>query len=250
MISTIVLTKNNADTVEFTLKSLRWSDEIIIIDDNSDDETRVIAKKYTDKIFIHSLNQDFSKQRNFAILKAKHQWVFFVDSDEIITDSLKREIFRVVQDESSPYNGFYIHRKDFFLGRWLANGETQNVRLLRLAKKTKGKWVHPVHEEWIIEGLTADLQSPIIHHSHSSVGGFLKKINTYSSLKAQEDYENKKRITPAILVTYPIGKFLNNYFIKRGFMDGEQGIIMALMMSFHSFLVKAKIYLLQRGRIL
>lgn len=243
MLSAIVLTKNEEKNIKDCLQSLSFCDEIIVVDDYSQDKTvEEVRKVYkvckVIKVLERHLNNDFSSQRNFGLEKAKGDWVLFVDADERVIPELADEIKR------STVEGYYIKRQDYFLGKWLKHGETGNIKLLRLAKRRAGKWEGKVHEKWKIKGQTEILNQPLLHYPHQTVGEFLKKINYYSSLRAQELYNQGKKIKFWQISFYPKAKFLQNYFLRDGLLDGMPGLIMALIMSFHSFLVRGKLYLL------
>ena len=134
MISTVVLTHNSEKTLGNTLGSLGFSDEIIVVDDESTDKTRQIARMYKATVFERSLNDDFSAQRNYGLEKAKGDWVLFIDADEIVPSSLVREIETVTSASNKNISGYFISRQDYFGGRGLKHGETSHVLLLRLAK--------------------------------------------------------------------------------------------------------------------
>jgi len=239
MITSVVLTRNDEKGIERCLKSIQWCDEVIIVDDASTDGTIGIAKKLGAKVFVRKLNDDFAAQRNFGLAKAKGEWVLFVDSDEVVSEELASEIRQAVR---TVYKGLYIKRKDYLFGRWLAHGETANVRLLRLARKDAGKWVQPVHEEWKIEGKVGTLAHPLLHYPHQNVAQFLDKINRYSTLYAQYLHDHGIKEPAWTIVGKPMPKLFVNYFWRLGFLDGMAGIVVALMMSFHSFLVRAKLW--------
>jgi len=168
--------------------------------------------------------------------------VLFVDSDEVVSPELEREIREAVKDDQIA--GYYLKRRDFVFGRELTHGETANVKLLRLAKKNAGVWRRPVHEVWLVQGNTGTLTAPILHYPHPNVAQFLSKINTYSSLNAQYLYASGIKPSLWQIIAYPKAKFLVNYVWRLGFLDGTPGVIVALMMSFHSFLTRAKLYFL------
>jgi glycosyltransferase involved in cell wall biosynthesis len=241
MLSVIILTHNDEDKIAKTLESVSFAEEIIIIDDDSNDLTCDVAIKYKPKIFIHPLTNDFSKQRNFGLTKAKGDWILFIDSDEIVTPLLQKEILGQIKNNPN-INGYFLKRTDFFSGRELKHGETANVKLLRLARKDTGKWVRSVHETWVITGKTDELINPLSHYPHPTITEFLSEINRYSSLNAKFFYDQGVRVNLWQIIGYPLGKFIINYILKLGFLDGIPGIIVALMMSFHSFLTRAKIY--------
>ncbi len=246
MISTVVLTHNSEKTLGNTLGSLGFSDEIIVVDDESTDKTRQIARMYKATVFERSLNDDFSAQRNYGLEKAKGDWVLFIDADEIVPSSLVREIETVTSASNKNISGYFISRQDYFGGRGLKHGETSHVLLLRLAKKYAGVWIEPVHETWRVTEKTGILKNPIHHLPHNDVAQFLSKINRYSSIRAKFLYAQGKRSSLWQIILYPPAKFFVNYVVKLGFLDGMQGLIMAIMMSFHSFLVRTKLWTLER----
>jgi len=244
MISAVVLAKNEEKNIKACLDNLSWCDEILVVDDNSQDKTEEIAKKTGAKVFKRLLGHNFSDQRNFGLEKAKGEWVLFVDADERVSPALWYEIMATTNDPRSNYAGFYFKRKDVMWGRELKYGETGNIVLLRLAKKDVGRWTGAVHEVWEIKGKTLVLKNPLTHYPHQTVKEFLQEINYYTELRARELYKKKVSTSWVSILLYPKLKFFVNYFFKRGFLDGLPGLIFALMMSFHSFLVRGKLWLL------
>src|SRR5581483_5472559 len=146
MLTSIILTKDEEKNIARSIRSVSFSDEIIIMDDYSKDQTTKIAKKLKTKVYKRHLTNDFAAQRNYALSKAKGEWVLFLDADETIPKSLKNEILKNIKDQS--INGFYIKRRDYFLGKAMKYGETGNIKLLRLARKNSGKWARKIHEYW------------------------------------------------------------------------------------------------------
>lgn len=243
-ISAIVLTENEEKNIEKCLKSLRWCNEVIVIDDGSSDRTVNIAKEAGCKVYNRYLD-NFSNQRNFGLSKASGEWVLFVDADEIISEALAFEISNIISawtnGVENKYKGFYILRIDIIWDKELKYGES-GIKLLRLARKHAGKWKGVVHERWKINGLAGTLKNPIIHYPHQSIADFLKEINYYTSLRAKELYLNNIKSNIFSIIIYPLGKFIVNYFIKKGILDGTLGLVHALIMSFHSFLVRGKLW--------
>ncbi|HSX48707.1 MAG TPA: glycosyltransferase family 2 protein [Candidatus Saccharimonadales bacterium] len=239
MISAVILTKNEERNIQRCIKSLQWCDEIVIVDDYSTDKT--LSKVKECKVFKRKLNGNFAAQRNFGLSKAKGDWILFIDADEIVTKELQKEI--ATRIKYSERNGFYLKRKDIFLGRELNYGETGNIKLLRLAKRNSGKWKRKVHEYWDINGEMCELPSPIIHYHDTNLSGFITKINYYSEIHAKENIKAGKRSNLLKIIFYPLGKFFVNYFLKLGFLDGTRGFIMATIMSFHSFLSWSRVWM-------
>lgn len=248
----VVLSHNEADTIKRCLTSISWCNDVILLDDSSD-ETVEIAKKIIPesslRIVSVSERADFAKLRNVGLEKARHEWVLFLDADEVVSEELYEELdsSATADGNDSDINGYYLKRKDFFLGKWLASGETRDVRLLKLGKKSAGSWKRRVHEVWNIKEETRFLHSPLLHYPHPTLSEFLSRINRWTDIDAQVFYDQGIRSNWWKIIGYPVGKFLRNYFLKQGFRDGMPGLIMALMMSLHSFLTRAKLFFLQRN---
>lgn len=250
MLSVIILTKNEEKNILDCLESIYWADEIIIVDDFSEDRTLDVAKTYdlSEKIkfFQNKLDNNFSQQRNFALSKATHDWVLFLDADERVPKELREEInISLIEDKKNKkFNGFFIKRLDVMWGKALRHGESGSVRLLRLARKGFAHWNGKVHEEWIVEGNISTFDAYFLHYPHQTISEFLKEINFYTTLRAQELFEKKEKPSVLNILLYPKLKFLKNYILKLGFLDGIEGFIFSLFMSFHSFLVRGKLWLL------
>lgn len=247
MISAVVLTKNEERNIGECLETLKWCEEVVVVDDYSTDKTIEIAKKLGAKVFVRDLNNDFSGQRNYGLEKARGKWVLFIDTDERVSPQLREEILKTVRTQNLPRQklcGFYLRRRDFMWGRELRHGETGKIKLLRLGKKEAGEWVGRVHERWQLKGEVRELKNPLFHYPHQTIAEFLKEINFYSGLRAQELYAQGIHVYWASIICYPLGKFLKNYFLKLGFFDGIPGFLVAMMMICHSFFVRGKLWLL------
>ncbi|MBU1327254.1 glycosyltransferase family 2 protein [Patescibacteria group bacterium] len=245
MITAVVLSRNDAEYIGRTLESIHWCDEVVVIDDDSTDDTGAICERFGARVYVRALHKDFASQRNFGLSKARGEWVFFVDSDEIVSSQLASEIQLVVKNATKMPNanvGYFVRRKDFFGGRWLLHGETANVRLLRLAKRNAGIWMRPVHEVWKITGPVGILREPLLHYPHPDVAQFIDSINWYSTVNAQYLFRQKIRESWWKIPVYPAAKFFYNYICRLGFLDGTAGAVVAIMMSFHSFLTRAKLW--------
>ncbi len=245
MISAVVLSHNDEQSIAKTLTSLSAFGEVILIDDESTDKTPEIAKKMGAKVFVHPLKDDFAQQRNFGLGKTKGDWVLFVDSDEIVSPELAKELHLKAREDR---DGYYVKRRDSMWGREFSYGELGSVRLLRFAKKTAGKWVRPVHEVWEIKGTTETLENPLLHFPHPDVAQFISEINRYSTVNAKHLFDSGVRTNVFQIVGYPAAKFFVNYVWRLGFLDGTPGAIVAILMSMHSFLTRGKLYLLMRKK--
>ena len=246
LITAIVLTKNEQESIIGCLKSLNWVNEIIVVDDNSTDKTVKLCRQFGAKVFNRPLNNDFSAQRNFALDQASCDWLLFVDADERVSPALKKEILSSV--EQNCFNGFLIKRDDFFWGKKVNWGEVKNIWLLRLAKRNCGRWIRPVHEIWEINGPVGRLTGRLWHYPANSLSQRLKKINYYSGLHAESLRREGKTSFGFKIILWPLLKFINNYLLKFGFLDGSRGLIINLLMSLHSFLSQGKLWLLTRRK--
>lgn len=244
MISAVVLTRNEEKNIGECLDRLSWCDEVIVVDDNSTDNTAQIARKKGAKVISHSLNNDFSATRNFGLAQATGEWILFIDADERVSSALWYEIMQYTNNPSNEYTGFFLKRTDHMWGKKLDYGETGSIKLLRLAKKDSGVWVGKVHENWDIKGKKAVLLNPLSHYPHPMIKDFLREINYYTDIRAKELYEKKVKVSGLSIILFPKAKFILNYFLKRGFQDKLPGLVFAIMMSFHSFLTRGKLWVL------
>ena len=249
MISVIILTKNEENNILDCLDSVAWCYEKIVIDDHSTDKTVEIAKKKGAKVFPRTMSNNFSDQRNYGLEKAQGDWILFIDADERVSSALWYEIMQHTSESIDVTSGFYVRRQDTMWGKTLKHGEVGNIILLRIAKKGAGKWEGEVHEQWKIHGKTQILKNPLDHYPHPTVAEFLQEINYYTDIRAEELYKNKVRSNWLSIIVYPKTKFILNYFFKRGYQDGLPGFILAMMMSFHSFLVRSKLWQLSQKKI-
>lgn len=240
-LSIVVLTHNDESRIVDCLECLGFADELIVIDDGSIDRTLELAKNFTDKIYRRELKRNFSNQRNFALNNVRSQWVLFIDSDELVSSAVRDEILEAIKKKD--VSGFYIKRFDYVWGKKMTHGELSQVKLLRLARRDSGKWHGKVHEVWNVTGKVGELSHALLHVPHQNVREFVKDIDEYSSLRADELSEQNISVSFLQIILFPIGKFLSNYFVRRGYRDGIAGLIYSLMMSFHSFLVRSKLYL-------
>jgi glycosyltransferase involved in cell wall biosynthesis len=245
MITGVVLTKNEHENCARCLNSLKFCDRLLVIDDNSTDDTALIAKKYGAKVIYHPLADDFSTQRNFALAQVKTGWVLFIDADEQVPSKLVQELRAAITNTQKF--GFFIPRLDFIWGKTLHHGDTGKVKLLRLGLADKGSWIGQVHETWNIPGPVGELHSPISHFPHPTISAFLTEINRYSSMRANELFKNGRKSSIIGILLLPIGKFLLLYLIKLGFLDGTAGFVHAMIMAFYTFMVQGKLYLLHKG---
>ncbi len=243
----LLLTKNESENIQ---KNFNWVGEcksikeIIIVDDYSTDDTLEQIKKLESKhqkvkIFSRDLNNNFASQRNFGISKSKHNWIFTIDPDEQPTKEL---ILFLNHFDKHRYKSYAFKRKDIFLNQTIKHGENAHLYFTRLFNKNYGKFVNQVHEIWQSQKFIKKTRLAISHYSHQTIKSFIQKINFYTDIRSHELYQQKIKTNMFQIIFFPIGKFIQDYFLRLGFLDGTAGIIMALSMSFHVFLNKAKLW--------
>lgn len=242
--SVVILTKNEEKNIKDCIKMLEGYDEVIVIDDNSVDATVKIAKDMGATVYHHAMNGNFAEQRNFGLWKAHGTWVLFLDADERVSPALNYEIHTQINEAMSNQSGFYLRRIDTMWGRKIKHGESSQTKFLRLAKKEAGEWKGKVHEYWDIKGKVGSLNHPLQHFPHPSIAEFVSEINYYTDLRARELVEKKIKVRKGDIVLYPLGKFIQNYFFRLGILDGIAGLVQAILMSLHSFLVRGKVWLI------
>ena len=246
-ITLLLLTHNSSEDIT---NNFKWLDkckiinEIIAIDDFSIDKTLQSLKKLESnsrrvEIFQHALSNNFSSQRTYGLKKATNNWILWLDPDE----APSRELITFIKKFNHPqYENYAFKREDIFIGHKLNWGETGNVHFTRLFNKNFGKFEHPVHEIWSSNKDIHTFDLVIDHSSHKTLSSFFTKINLYSTIRANELKEQGTKSGLFSIIIYPTAKFIQNYFFRFGFLDSTAGIIFALGMSFHSFLVRAKLW--------
>ena len=240
-ISAVILAKNEEAKILRAIQSVAFCDEVIVIDDESTDNTKNVAQQAGALVINHPLGGNFAQQREWATLQTKNEWVLFLDADEEVSSELKDEIINL--PTTSPV-AYAIPRRDFFWNTELKYGETRKARtsgIVRLIKKDSGVWKGEVHEEFISKQNPGKLKGFINHNSHSSISSFVSAVNRYSSLRAQECVRAGSKPSLFEIIFFPFGKFIYSYFILGGFLDGPAGFAYSFAMSFHSFLVRAKL---------
>lgn len=232
-ISVTVITHNEERNIRACLESVRWADEIVVVDANSTDQTCAIAREYTDRVYQQEW-LGYASQNNRAIALATHEWIFRLDADERADPDLARET-RSVVTAPADYSGFRVPRKIFFLGRFLTRPERHHVRLFN---KGKARWVgDAIHEVLVVDGKIGHLQTPIHHMYVRELAPFVDKLNRYTTLHEH----GGNRMPPVVLLVLGAPyTFLLEYFLRYRFLDGMPGFIYSMMRGFYTFTKYAK----------
>lgn len=244
ILSVAIAVYNEEKNLESCLVSVRSiSDEIVVVDGGSSDQTVAIAEKFTTKIIETSNPPIFHINKQKALDACTGDWIFQLDADEIVTKELQEEILRITNHaclparQESRINGYFIPRKNYFWGHWMKKGGQYPDYVIRLVRRGKARFpCKSVHEQIEVDGNVGHLNHPMIHYSYKSRADYWKKADAYTALTAQE--LAKSKINQFILffqycLVKPIGTFLSMYFRHKGCMDGLTGFEFSLYSALH-----------------
>jgi len=234
-LSVVVITYNEESNIGRLLESTRQADEHIVLDCGSTDRTLEIARTFGALTFTENW-KGYSAQKNSAIEKASGDWVLSLDADEVVEPELMEEIRRVIELDS-PVSGYYMPRKNYFLGRWIRHGGFYPDRKLRLFRR--GRFVErPVHEVVQVDGPTGMLNHALVHNAYPTLEGYIQHMNRYSSLGAEiVAAGGRGGFSVLNIVINPLATFVYNYFFRLGLLDGREGLLLNL---YHSAYVSWK----------
>jgi len=245
-ISATIITFNEEHNIRRCLESVRWMDEIIVVDSQSTDATIDICRQYTDKIFVRPW-PGHVKQKQFALEQATCDWIISLDADECLSDESVREIRHSVLECNPAADGFIFPRKSWYLGRWFSHGGWYPDRKLRLVRRGRARWsgIDP-HDKLLCEGTTTRLKHDILHYVYRDITHQLKTVDSFSTISAQQWHARGKRFRLPLLVLRAPIRFLETYVWKLGFLDGLPGLINSTIGSYYVFLKYAKLWELER----
>jgi glycosyltransferase involved in cell wall biosynthesis len=227
-LSVVIITFNEEANLAGTLASVTWADEVIVVDSGSTDRTREIAESLHAKVFVEPW-KGFAAQKNFALSKAAGDWILSLDADEEVEPALADEI-RSSLAANPAVSGFWIPRKNFFLGRWIKHGGFYPDRKLRLFRSGRGQFENRlVHEDIRLEGSSAGLHHHLLHQAYPTLGNYIEHMNRYSSLAAEMASQQRPRGFSFLdIVVRPKLTFFYNYVLRAGFLDGREGLLLHL----------------------
>jgi len=232
-ISVLIITLNEEKQMSELLAHLGFADEIIVVDSYSKDNTKMIAESFANVKFIQNPFENYTAQRNFAIDLAANDWIFFIDADERLTAKLKEEIIETVNN-NPVFSAYLVKRKFMFKNKLLRFSGWQTDKIFRLFDRRKARYINErlVHEKLAVDGRIGKLKHPLIHFSYSDYQMYKSKMVSYGKLKAVE--AKSRGIHPNFFHFYikPAYKFLNQYIIRLGVLDGKRGIIICYLNAF------------------
>lgn len=239
----IILTHRSDERLEQAIASAQFANDVLVIANRIEHEVQSLRSKYTFQIMPWDQPiTDFSQVRNEAMKHAKHDWVLFLDSDEVISPQSIPEIQRLIAENHAL--GYGVRRSDVFLGKQLEYGEAGNQLILRLGRKESMKFSGKVHEVADVAGKVAPSSISLLHYSHPSISEFISKVSQYAQQVASERMNQPITFSKLLfeLLVYPPAKFLYSLLIQGGIADGWHGVVYAACMSLHSILVRVYLY--------
>jgi glycosyltransferase involved in cell wall biosynthesis len=248
-LSVVVLTKNEEQRIAACLDSVKWADEIIVVDDESTDRTVEIARRYTNKVLIRKMDIE-GKHRNWAYAQAKNTWVLSLDADEVVTQELRQEIEKTLKNNPAE-NGFTIRRRNYIGDYWVKYGGWYPSSQLKFFRKDKFRYEEvSVHPRAFMDEPCGHLKSDIIHYSYRNLEDFFSKLNNQTTREAQKWFAQNKPMTLGRFVYRSIDRFIRTYVGRRGYKDGFIGFLVAFNASLYQFIsyLKYREIILERGQ--
>jgi glycosyltransferase involved in cell wall biosynthesis len=238
-ISAILIACNEVGRIGKALDSVSWCDEQIVVDGGSADETVDICKGKGAKVYQRRFD-NFADQKNYALSLAQQEWVLSLDADETVSPELKQEIISTVISPNNRCDGYYLKRRNYFLGKVLRFGGQGNEPVLRLFRKRYGKFQGIVHERVMIEGIVGELKNSLEHTSTQTLEEYYAKLRLYTDLDAQRMISDGKLPSVARFVLYPFAKWFVNYVLCGGFLDGRRGFLYHALSCYYGWLKNFK----------
>jgi glycosyltransferase involved in cell wall biosynthesis len=242
-----VITRNEAANLAGALESVKWADEIVVVDSRSTDETVEIARRYATRVEVHDW-KGYSAQRNYAAEIAAHDWILAIDADERVPAALADEIQQILRDEPAA-RGYRMPRVSFYLGRWIKGTDWYPDYQLRLYDRRvgqfNGKRVHESVE--LSDGKPGTLKNDLQHYPYRDISDHVTSIDHYTTLAAEEWNMIGRRTGFLDVVFHPPAAFVRNYILRGGFRDGMPGFLISVLNSYYVFLKILKLWELQCG---
>ena len=232
-LSAAIIAFNEKDKIADCIKSVSFADETLVVDSHSTDSTREIAEQNGAKV-IEKKWAGHIAQKNFALAAASSDWVICIDADERVSQKLRKEILKVMQNPQC--NGFAMPRKVFYINRWINHCGWYPARKLRLVKKSAARWggADP-HDKLTVDGTEQKLSGDLYHLSFDSIYDHFKTIDHFTRVGAEVAYKEGRRANVIDVTLRPLFTFFKMYLLKLGFLDGAPGFIVCALSAFHTF---------------
>ncbi|HEY5657802.1 MAG TPA: glycosyltransferase family 2 protein [Myxococcota bacterium] len=245
-LSACIVTLDEEDRLGDCLASLRWCDEILVVDSHSTDRTREIAAAAGARV----IERDWPghvAQKEYAVRQARHDWVLCIDADERVSPELEKEIAELRAAGFPDFAGWTLSRVSSYLGRWIRHGTWYPDLKLRLFDRRRGRWAgRDPHDRVEVDGPVGRLRGELLHHPYRNLEEHLATIERYTAIMARELNESGRRARLRDLVLRPPARFFVYYVLRGGWLDGWRGLLMAYLAAHYVRLKYAKLWVLQR----
>ena len=230
---------NESANIRQCLESVRWADEIFVVDSFSTDDTLDICREYTDRIVQHEYVNP-AAQKNWAIPQASHPWVLIVDADERVSADLAEEIRDIVAADG-PCDGYYLKRRSYFLGRLIRHSGWQHDRVLRLFRRDRGRYGPQwVHEQLELAGQAGICSGWLVHHPYRDLAAYLTKLQRYSEWSVRDPSRHRRKLSAVGVFARTVTVFLQRYVLQGGWLDGAHGLLLCLATAFSTYVTYTK----------
>lgn len=251
-ISATIITFNEESNIKAACESVAWADEIVVVDSNSSDKTRDIAAACGARVITNEW-PGFGEQKQFAVNRAKHDWIFSLDADERVSDQLRTSIETLKNHRrAEDPDGYVVARRTCYQGRWIRGGGWYPDYQLRLFNRTKGHWkLRHIHESVVMDSgtLVGELGGDLLHYTSPNAAHHHKMIGErYAPLAAQQMFQDGRRTSIFGVMTAGPAAFVRSYVLKGGFRDGLAGFTIASFAGHHAFLKNLMLWEMQNHR--
>jgi len=229
-LSVVIITRNEEANLGRCIESVKFADEIIVVDSHSEDRTVEIAGQLGAKVFTVDWT-GYGPAKQYAAIQASGDWILSIDADEALSPNLADEI-RGIVESSPPINGYDMPRLTNFLGRWIHHCGWYPDRVLRLFRRGRGRFTNAtVHEALIVDGPIGHCLGNLHHFSYPTLELYFEKFNRYTTMGAEQAFGRGERTSLFDLTFRPAAAFVKHYISKAGFLDGVEGLIISILSS-------------------
>lgn len=238
-IAAVIIAKNEEARIAACLESVKWCDEIVVVDDMSSDDTHSVCRRFKAKVVAHPLDEDYARQRNVGTDNTTSDWILQLDADERVSPELRNDIKKILSDNNSVA-AYRLYRRNYFLGKFMRHGGWYE-RQPKLFKKGKARYSGAIHEQLKVDGRTGDLRSHLDHYPFRSISEFIQRQLYYAGIEARLLHEERGKIpikeVKRHIFTRPAKLFLKLYIKKQGFRDGMHGFIFSILNAWRHFAI-------------
>jgi glycosyltransferase involved in cell wall biosynthesis len=247
-VSVVIIAKDEEKKIARCLESIRWADEVIVVDGMSEDRTAEIARSFGARVVRHAFTGSFADDRNVGMDEARNEWVLTLDADDVVTEDFAAQLEEALAKREDAV-AYKFRRKNFFLGHPMEHGGWHHY-IPNLVKKGAVRFKGDIHEVPVFEGRMGTIEADIEHYPFDSVSQFIARQNRYTDIAARDLLEREGRLSEREIRRNMMSKslkmFWKSYVRKQGYKDGFYGLVFAVLFAFINFMKWAKYWELTR----